>query len=69
VDGLDTEGWARLARRCDRAVCWGMLTPNFRGTIGGIFANPDRLLALGAALTVVWLVAALISAVLRRKVK
>jgi hypothetical protein len=45
-----------------------MLTPNFDGAIGGIVANPGVLLALGAALTVVWLVAALVSA-LRRKVK
>jgi hypothetical protein len=46
-----------------------MLTPSFRGTIGHIVANPGGLLALGAALTVVWLLAALISALRRRKAK
>jgi hypothetical protein len=45
-----------------------MQTLNFRGAFAGIIANKGVLLALGAALTVVWLLAALISA-LRRKVK
>jgi len=45
-----------------------MLTPNLHGAIGGIVANPGVLLALGAALTLIWLGAALLSA-LRRKVK
>jgi hypothetical protein len=45
------------------------MTVNFHGAIGGIVANAGVLLALGAALTVVWLLAALISAHRRRKVK
>ena len=46
-----------------------MLTPTLGGTLGHIVANPGGLLALGAALTVVWLLAALISALRRRKAK
>jgi hypothetical protein len=45
-----------------------MLTPTFHGALGRIVANPGVLLALGAALTVVWLIAALVSAHRRRKV-
>jgi hypothetical protein len=44
------------------------MTVNLHGIVGVILAQPGILLALGAALTVVWLAAALISA-LRRKVK
>ena len=43
-----------------------MLTPNLHGAIGGIVANPGVLLALGAALTLIWLGAALLSALRRR---
>jgi hypothetical protein len=68
-EGVGRGGRARLALRYDRAVCWVMLTPNFHGTIGQIVANPGGLLAMGAALTVVWLLAALISALRRRKIK
>jgi hypothetical protein len=58
-----------VAAALGRAVCWDMLTPKFHGAVGRIVANPGVLLALGAALTVVWLLAALISALRRRRVK
>jgi hypothetical protein len=46
------------------------MTLNLHWAFGGILANKGVLLALGAALTVVWLVAALVSALRRRaKVK
>jgi hypothetical protein len=45
-----------------------MQTLNFHSAVDGLLAHEGVVLALGTALTVIWLVAALVSA-LRRKAK